>query len=122
MYIRIFKCECGALLEQIDTDIYPTCGCGKIQTIANLKKSISRPFTKVEKDFVSICGDGDFKPFYSPDLGAYIDSSKKLKDTLKEKGMVCLTESSQYRQRERELQDKASEMLSRKHWQGSLKK
>lgn len=116
MYIRMFKCECGTILETVDTNSFPKCSCGKVQTMANLKRCISRPSRKADKEFVNVCSAGDFKPYYSPDLGVYIDSHKKLRDTLKKRGMVCLTDSKDYREKEERMRAKALDMESTKQY------
>ena len=69
-------------------------------------------FPKTE--FINIGRDGDFKPFFSPDLGVYVDSKKKLNDTLKSRGMVNLNESTEYRQHEQMLQEKVMGFQSTK--------
>jgi hypothetical protein len=55
---------------------------------------------------VNICSDGDFHPYFSPDLGIYVDSSKTLNDHLKSKGMVNLNESKEYREHEAMMREK----------------
>lgn len=99
MAIHVFICEkCGFQITDTDTKtshICPTCNIVMYWDLSG-------------------CGikDGDFKPFFSPDLGVYIDSSKKLNDTLKKRGMVNLNESKEYRQKEQEMLEKARTLPS----------
>ena len=61
---------------------------------------------------VNICADGDFHPYYSPDLGIYVDSPKTLNDHLRKKGMVNLQESGEYREHEAAMREKVMQFPS----------
>ncbi len=75
-------------------------------TYAELRRCVSRPEIKVQGESVNICSDGDFHPYFSPDLGIYVDSPKTLNDHLKSKGMVNLNESKEYREHEAMMREK----------------
>jgi NAD-dependent SIR2 family protein deacetylase len=61
---------------------------------------------------VNVCADGDFHPYFSPDLGIYVDSPKTLNDHLRKKGMVNLRESKEYRENEARMHEKAMQFPS----------
>jgi hypothetical protein len=61
---------------------------------------------------VNVCSDGDFHPYFSPDLGIYVDSSKTLNDHLKSKGMVNLQESKEYREHAAMMREKVMQSPS----------
>jgi len=121
-YIRHYYCDkCGKDLScdvDIETEFTDAKRSPKIYHTANCLcgGNIEAGFPKVS---VNICSAGDFKPFFSPDLGVFIDSSKKLNDTLKARGMVNLQESREYRQSEQNAKEKVMQMPSIR---GALKK
>ncbi len=63
-------------------------------------------------DFINITSGGDFKKFYSPDLGCNVESSKQLDNELKNRGMVNLMESKEYREHEQMLAEKVQSFPS----------
>jgi hypothetical protein len=111
MFTRYFQCECGNTLEDTK-DIFPKCVCGKQMTYTHLKRCISHPESKIKGETVNICADGDFHPYYSPDLGIYVDSPKTLNDHLRKKGMVNLQESGEYREHEAAMREKVMQFPS----------
>ena len=62
--------------------------------------------------FINMGRDGDFHPYFSPDLGIYVDSPKTLNDHLRRKGMVNLNESKEYRDHEKMMHEKALQFPS----------
>ena len=110
MIINTFKCKCGKIIESHGDN--PKCICGCVVGLKELFRVTTRPGNRItgksaKGDFVNLCSEGDFRPFYSYDLGVQINSSSQLKKVLKNRGMVCLTDAREKRDYDKEMLERA---------------